>query len=146
MKTTTIVEGVEITLTAAECMEEFLKQEFMVKIEPGYITYYFGNYWVFQLDLKKKYLWCNYYKVWQVFKDEFGMNYEQIKALHAETVATALNCKDFTPLYLCNATEGMVATALNCKDFTPSQPDSPSLIVVATALNCKDFTQGASKV
>lgn len=85
-------------LTTEQWLKEFLKQKFTVEFTEGFITYYLGDQWIFQQDFKNKYLWCYYYKVWQVFDVGYGMGYEQIQDLHKEVVCEALNCKEFTPL------------------------------------------------
>jgi len=82
--------------TAKEWLLNFLSQDFTVKLTQGYITYYLGDQWIFQQDLKNKILWCYYFKVWQVFEVDYSMSYQQIQALHEETVGAALNCKGFT--------------------------------------------------
>lgn len=83
--------------TAEEWLLDFLSQPFIVKFTKDYITYYLGDQWIFQQDLKNDRLWCYYYKVWQVFEKEYSLKYEQIQALHKEEVGTALNCKGLTP-------------------------------------------------
>ena len=82
--------------TAKEWLLNFLSQDFTVKFTKRYITYYLGDQWVYQQDFKNRYLWCYYYKVWEVFEKEYSMNYQQIQALQREVVGEALNCKEFT--------------------------------------------------
>lgn len=98
----TVLEGIINTpevpkQTAKEWLLNFLSQDFTVKLTQGYITYYLGEQWIFQQDFKNGYLWCYYYKVWEVFEKEFGIKYEQIQALQKEVVGKALNCEAFTP-------------------------------------------------
>ena len=96
--------------TAKEWLEEFLKQDFTVKHELGFISYYLGDQCLFQQNLISELLWCHYYKVWRVLEDEFGMNYEQIQHLCTETIATTFNCKGFTPV---NLTGGVWLLGIN---------------------------------
>ncbi len=86
--------------TAKEWLLDFLSQPFTVKLTQGRITYYLGEQWIFQQDFKNKHLWCYYYKVWDVFKKEYSMNYEEIQALQKDVLGTALNCKEFTPIII----------------------------------------------
>ena len=82
--------------TAKEWLLDYLSKPFEVKLTKDRISYYRDGQWIFQQDLKNKILWCYYYAVWEIFEQEFNMNYEQIQALHKEVVGEALNCKGFT--------------------------------------------------
>ena len=79
-------------------LKEYIKQPFVVKHTDGYITYYIDDQWIFQKEFKDKYLWCFYYKVWDIFSKEFSLNYKQIQKIHKEVVGEAFDCKEFTPL------------------------------------------------
>ena len=104
--------------TAKEWLEEFMKQEFTVKFTPGCITYYIGDQWIFKLDFKNKVLWCYYPKVWKVFEDKFGMDYQQIQALHAEVVAPTLNCRELAIIGFVSLFISGVAPTLDCRELT----------------------------
>ena len=87
-------------ITAKQWLTDFLNNsDFKVKIdtENQLITYFLNEQWIFQQDLKNDALWCYYYGVWEVFKTQYGMNYEQTQALHKEVVCEALNCKLLIP-------------------------------------------------
>jgi hypothetical protein len=95
-----IIETSEVS--PEQILIDILNKGFVVKITKDYITYYQENLWIFQQDLKNKILWCNYYKVWQVFIDKYSFNYQQIEDLQTKVVGEALNCKHFIlcPKYL----------------------------------------------
>ena len=71
------------------------------KVTDGcHITWYDENgQWVFKQDLKNKILYCYYYKTWEVFEQEYSMNYQQIQSLQMRVVGEPLNCIGFTPSY-----------------------------------------------
>jgi len=85
-------------LTAKEWLLNFLSEPFEVRLTKEYITYYRDGQWIFQQDLKNKYLWCYYYKVWDVFYTDFGLDYHKTRALIKDVVGKALNCEQLTPL------------------------------------------------
>jgi hypothetical protein len=85
----------------------------------GYITWYIDNQWIFQQDLKSEYLWCYYYKVWEVFEKDYGLNYQQIQDLQRSVVGVAAGCKGFTPLAVAFQFIKEVGVAAGCKGFTP---------------------------
>ena len=89
--------------TAKEWLKAFIQKPFdkvLVNIESKTITYYRNGQWLFQQDLKNRYLRCYYPIVWQFFEREYDMDYEQIQELHSDVVVEALNCKGLTPLSL----------------------------------------------
>jgi hypothetical protein len=90
-----IIEAPEVT--PEQILIDILNKGFKVEITKGFITYYQEDQCIFQQDLKNKILWCNYYKVWKVFIDQYLLDYQQIKELQTKVVGEALNCKHFTP-------------------------------------------------
>ncbi len=73
----------------------------------------------FEHNKKRKILWCNYYKVWAVFKKEFDMKYDEIQAFIKVRVARHLKMKDVTPYQDWGTSVYMVKRHLKMKDVTP---------------------------
>ena len=92
-----IIEVPEKQKISAEDYLKDILSKCIGKVTEGYITWYIDDQWIFQQDLKNKYLWCYYYKVWKVFEDEYDMQYDDIQRLQKNVVGKALNCKEFTP-------------------------------------------------
>jgi len=101
--------------TAKEWLLNFLSEPFEVRLTKECITYYRDGQWIFQQDLKNKYLWCYYYKVWKVFEIDFILNYNQIQSLIKDVVGKALNCEQFEPYTLFRPNGEGVGKALNCE-------------------------------
>lgn len=80
---------------AIKFLEDFLKQEFTVKIEGNEIVYSLDGNPVFLLDIKDNYLWSDYSEIWKKLHD-FGLKNAEIRGVIQSTVGVALNCKGFT--------------------------------------------------
>ncbi len=94
-----IIEQPEVKKpTAEEWLLNFIRSNrFTTEFGKDSITHYLDGQWIFTLDLKNKYLWCYYYKVWDVFYKEYSMDYKAVKDLYKNLVGDPLNCKGFTP-------------------------------------------------
>ena len=97
------------------------------KVTQGYIIWRNQDgQWIFQQDLKKNILWCYWFKVWDIFCNEYNMNYCDIQALIKDVVGKALNCEEFTPERYYRVFFHTVGKALNCEEFTPVKAVLPT--------------------
>ena len=95
-------------------VKEFIddKLEGLVKFEmyeyPNYIFYKKDDIILFEQDLKKERLRCSYEHYWSFFRNDIGLNHNEIQELTRGMVGTHLNCKEFTPrfFYLINEVKG----------------------------------------
>ena len=107
---------------------------------PNSIFYKKDDIILFRQDLKNERLWCSYKHYWSFFKEEIGLNYNEIQELTMALVGTHLNYKQFTPVFLVNMERDLVGTHLNYKQFTPLGTTTNIGSQVGTHLNCKQFT------
>ena len=90
---------------------------------PNNIFYKKDDIILFRQDLKNERLLCSYKHYWSFFKEEIGLNNDEITGLIKALVGTHLNCKQFTPGGPYGFSEELVGTHLNCKQFTPAVVD-----------------------
>jgi len=74
---------------------------------------------IFDQNLKFKYLFVNSKLIWSVFRNVFGLNYDEIQSFIKNQVEEHLNWKGFTPHSGWLSNKGKVEEHLNWKGFTP---------------------------
>jgi hypothetical protein len=57
--------------------------------------------WVFfhEQDPKNGYVWFNYVKIWLVFRDKFGFNYDETQELLGRWLVEHYNLRGVTPIF-----------------------------------------------
>src|SRR5690606_26755031 len=88
--------------TAKDWLINFLNEnsgKFTMKLGEDRIVYFLDGQWIFDLDLKNKYLWCYYYKIWEVFYNEYSMGCNDVHELMKDVVLKPLNCEGFIPWF-----------------------------------------------
>ena len=77
------------------------------------------DYYYFQQDDKNDNLWCDRYRVWSFFRDDFDLKYTETQELIQYMVDKTLNCEVSTPWRLYPIQRFKVDKTLNCKVGTP---------------------------
>ena len=75
-----------------------------------------GEYY---FEIEKQYLWCGYKYVWQIFENEFSMNYSQIQALIKDVVEEHFKCNGLTPILCFRYFIYSVEEHFKCNGLTP---------------------------
>ena len=84
--------------TAEKWLRDFIRgNKFETEIGDGFIKHSLDGNWVFFLNLKDKYFYGYYYKVWKNFEDDYSMDYAGIQQLYRKVVLKDFNCEGFTP-------------------------------------------------
>ena len=85
-------------------LKPFLTNLLLVKYEryPDSVFYKQGGEVIFELEKTKTELrfWVDYYKIWSVFYNRFGLNYNETQSFIKTMVEDNLNLRGTTPLLL----------------------------------------------
>lgn len=84
---------------AREWLVNFMNEnakKWNVHVGDGRQVWHLGDQWIFDWDFKNKTLWCYYYKVWEVFYNEYSMTYGEIQNLMKDVVLKPFYCEGFT--------------------------------------------------
>jgi hypothetical protein len=68
-----------------------------VEISDTCVTFNKPEGWMFQYNKKNGYFWCQYDRVWSVFRYEYGHNWQKFSELCVSMVDEHLNWKGVTP-------------------------------------------------
>lgn len=74
-------------------------------------------------EIEKQYLWCRYKHVWQIFENEFSMNYADIQQFIKGQVEEHFKCKGLTPLFFRPQNTESVEEHFKCMGLTPIFPE-----------------------
>jgi hypothetical protein len=81
-----------------KCKQEFkelLSKSYKMKLYQDGVEFLNENdEWLFKYDLKNKYFWIQYKRIWSVFSDKYSLNYQQIKELTTSTLREVYNLQD----------------------------------------------------
>ena len=77
--------------------------EIVIKPEfPNSVFYKKNNEIIFELEKSKNenktYFWVNYHKIWKIFENKFGLNYDDIQSFIKNEVEDTLKCGTVTPI------------------------------------------------
>jgi hypothetical protein len=64
----------------------------------GSILFKKNGYYFFKQDLKYQCFWIEYYKIWKVIYDKFGLKYDDVQAITQDWLWETLNVKGYTTL------------------------------------------------
>jgi hypothetical protein len=82
-----------------EKIYEILNENFNgceTELSNGIIYFKKNGSYLFRQDLKNQYFYINYYKIWIVFYDNFGLKYNDVQAITKDWVGDTLNLKGYT--------------------------------------------------
>jgi hypothetical protein len=69
-----------------------------VEISDTYVTFTKPEGWLFDYNKKNGYFYCQYYRVWSVFRDEYSYNWQQFSELVTRMVEEHMNWRGVTPI------------------------------------------------
>ena len=70
-------------------------------------------------EIENPIIWCRYKHVWQIFENEFSMNYVDIQQFIKGQVEEHFKCKGLTPKYNDTWLQTEVEEHFKCKGLTP---------------------------
>ena len=69
-----------------------------LKLSENKLIFFKNDKWYFEYDEKKDILWCSNEHVWNIFKDKYGLNNNEIFNLLKDMLLNTFNMSEPTPM------------------------------------------------